>query len=273
MNSKQNVNSNETTLDFSNMEISTQEKYVYQFYHQQLDGLEDNQIHIHGVKLDKFEDGFAVRALLRHSLKKKLLLETVNIVVKDDKGIEIAKGTFDMDLFGTLEPLTARPWKFFFKSENLLVPISEIHENEPFEVLFEYHVKVVKDFALHLDENWNAALNDEQVTQLTTILASLEPLPVNEISVVGFNLAEDVDRVNIYVLIRNSFNQTLTIDNLPIQLYDAQEELVGQLGFPLGEFQIPAKSARPISISFPKSTLSKQNPDLSHWMIQLVPQS
>lgn len=263
-----------TEIDFStDWEIPAQEKYIFQFFHQKLEDLEANQLHVHGVKLYTVEDGIVVTAIIRHSLPKKLRLEQVVLVVKDKEGKELAKKQFDMELFGELEPCTARPWNFLFEMNDLSVPYEEITNEMDFEMAFEYYEKVVKDFSLYLDENWSNGLTEDQKGYVHNLVSSLEPIKVNEISIVGFHFHESEAAVQVYIIIRNAFSDTLTIENLPIQLFDAAGDIVCKLGFPIGEFEIASKQARPLSLSFPKEVFMKENPDFSSWKIEMVPQT
>jgi len=262
-----------TELDFNDSwDLVPQEKYVFQFFHQQLNDLEANQIHIHGVKLYKTEKGMVITGLLRHSIAKNVMFDQVTLIVKNEKGTELAKKTFDMELFGELGPQKARPWKFAFEDEHVLVPLEDIEDQMPFEMLFENYEKVVNDFTLLLDENWENGLSGDQKEYVSNLVKNLDPLKVNEISVVGFHLTETPEAVSIYLILRNAFSQTLTIDNLPLQLFDAEGKLVSKLGFPLGEFKIPAHQARPISLAFSRESFIVENPDFSSFSIELVPQ-
>ena len=263
-----------TELNFSkDWDISAPDKYIFQYFHQKLENLEANQLHVHGVKLYTVESGIVVTAIIRHSLPKKLRLDQVVLVVKDNNGKDIANKQFDMELFGELEACTARPWHFLFEKEDLLVPYEELTNEMEFEMAFEYYEKVVKDFELYLDENWSNGLSEDQQAYVQTLVSTLEPIKENEISVVGFHFHESDDAVNIYIIIRNAFSETLTIENLPIQLFDAAGDMVCKLGFPIGQFEIASKQARPISLSFSKEVFMKENPDFSSWKIELVPQT
>lgn len=263
-----------TEIDFStDWEIPAAEKYIFQYFHQQLENLEANQLHIHGVKLYTVDSGIVVTAILRHSLPKKLRLEQVVLVVKDKEGKELAKKQFDMELFGELGPCTARPWNFLFEMEDLLVPYEEIENEMDFKMAFEYYEKVVKDFELYLDENWMNGLNEDQQGSVHNLVSTLEPIKENEISIVGFHIHESDDSVNIYIIIRNAFSEAFTIENLPIQLFDAAGDMVCKLGFPIGQFEIASKQARPLSLSFPKEVFMKEKPDFSTWQIEMIPQT
>lgn len=177
-----------------------------------------------------------------------------------------------MEYFGVLNSLRARPWIFEFDSESLLVSDDEIKDKMEFEVLFEIQEPAVSDFSLQLDENWSNGLSEEQVSSLETSLAGMEPVTQNEISVSAFNLEEAEESVNVFVIVRNAFEEEITISNLPLQLFDASGDLVAQLGFPLEQFVVGSRQARPISLSFPKNVFKKESPDFTNWNIQLTQQ-
>ncbi|WP_391207642.1 SLAP domain-containing protein [Psychrobacillus sp. L4] len=267
-------NTYKTEISFSDdWEIPAQEKYIFQYFHQQLEDLVANQLHIHGVKLYKVEAGIIATAIIRHSLPKKLRLDQVVLIVRDKEGRELAKKQFEMELFGELEACTARPWNFLFEMEDLLVPYEEITNEMDFDIVFEYYEKVVTNFELYLDENWLNGLSEDQQEYVKSLVASLEPLKENELSIVGFHFHEMENVVQVYIIIRNSYADTLTIENLPIQLFDAAGDIVCKLGFPIGQFEIESKQARPINLSFPKEVFLKENPDFSSWMIEMIPQT
>lgn len=262
-----------TLLEYSeHWDMDQQERYVFQYYHNKLKGLDPNQINIHGVELHKTGDGFIMTAIIRHSLEKILNLQDIRLVVRDADGKELARKDFNMEYFGVLNSLRARPWIFEFERETILVPEEEIESKMEFEVLFEVPEPAVSDFTLQLDENWSNGLTEEQNSSLEKTLSSMEATKQNEISVSAFNLSEDENGVSVQVLIRNAFNEEITISNLPLQLFDASGELVAQLGFPLEQFTVNPTHARPVSLHFPKEVFNIENPDWSSWNIQLTKQ-
>lgn len=117
-------------------DLALQEKYVFQFFHQKLAELEENQINIHGVKLYKTEKGMIVTCILRHTLSKNIQFDQISLVVKNMDGKELATKSFDMESFGELAPYTARPWRFDFEDEYVKVSLEEIVDQMNFELLF-----------------------------------------------------------------------------------------------------------------------------------------
>ncbi|MER2261580.1 MAG: SLAP domain-containing protein [Psychrobacillus sp.] len=263
-----------TLLEFSDLwELDQQERYVFQYYHNKLKGLEPNQINIHGVALHKNDNGFIMTAIIRHSLQKTLNMEVIRLVVRDKDGKDIARKEFNMEVFGLLNSLRARPWIFEFDKDSLLVPEEEIKDKMEFEVLFEYQQPVVSDFTLQLDENWSNGLSAEQIASLEASLASMEAVEENSLSVNAFHFAEVEDGVHVYVVLRNGYKEEITISNLPVQLLDAAGDVVAKLGFPLEQFAVGSHQARPVSLHFPKNEFQKESPDFSSWNVQLTPQN
>ncbi|MCM3356535.1 SLAP domain-containing protein [Psychrobacillus sp. MER TA 171] len=263
-----------TILEFSDLwELDQQERYVFQYYHNKLKGLDPNQINIHGVALHKNDNGFIMTAIIRHSLQKTLNMEVIRLVVRDKDGKDIARKEFNMEVFGLLNSLRARPWIFEFDKDSLLVPEEEIKDKMEFEVLFEYQQPVVSDFTLQLDENWSNGLSPEQIASLEASLASMEAVEENSLSVNAFHFAEVEDGVHVYVVLRNGYKEEITISNLPVQLLDAAGDVVAKLGFPLEQFAVGSHQARPVSLHFPKNVFQKESPDFSSWNVQLTPQN
>ncbi|MFJ5768839.1 SLAP domain-containing protein [Psychrobacillus sp. NPDC093180] len=262
-----------TILEFSeHWEMDQQERYVYQYYHNKLKGLDPNQINIHGVELRKTSEGVIMTAIIRHSLQKKLNLEVIRLVVRDKEGKDLARKDFNMEYFGVLNPLRARPWIFKFDQASLLVPEEEITDKMEFEVVFEIQEPLRSEFYLQLDDNWSEQLSEEEKVYLQKTLDSLEPVEMETISVSAFNLAVQEDGVHVSVLIRNTYNSVVTLENLPLQLFDATGDLVAQLGFPLANFDLHPNHGRPVSLFFSKDVFKKENPDWSEWKTEVTPQ-
>ncbi|WP_391207588.1 SLAP domain-containing protein [Psychrobacillus sp. L4] len=260
-----------TTLEFSDLwNLNEQERYVFQAAHNKLKGLNPNQINIHGVNLHKTNDGCIITAIIRQSLQKNLALADIRLIVRDIAGKEIAKKDFNMEHYGELAPLRARPWMFEFENEFLLVAYDDITDKMEFEVVFEYKQESISDFSLQLDEKWTQELTKDQKESLEKTLASLNPLALNDVSISTISLAEQENGVTIDVFIRNSFDKGVILNSLPIQLFDADKDLVAQHEFQLKEFNINAKHARPMSLFIPKEKIKKVNPDWSNWKIEII---
>ncbi|MFJ8064795.1 SLAP domain-containing protein [Psychrobacillus sp. NPDC096426] len=262
-----------TMLEFSDKwDLDQQDRYVFQYFHNKLKGLEPNQVNIHGVELLKAEDGFIMTAIIRHSLQKALNIQDIRLVVRDTEGKELARKDFNMEYFGVLNSLRARAWVFDFDKDSLLVSEDEIQDKMEFEVVFEIQEPAVSRFELQLDDNWSNGLTEEQRSSLSTTLSSLDSIKQDEISVSAFNLEVVEDGVSVYVFVRNSFNNDITISNLPLQLFDAAGDLIAQLGFPLEQFTVQPTHARPISLHFPETVFKKAAPDWTSWTIKLTSQ-
>lgn len=260
-----------TTLEFSDLwSLNEQERYHFQSVHNKLKGLDPNQISIHGVDLYKTSEGFIITAIIRQSLQKNLALEDIRLIVRDTEGKDIAKKDFNMEHFGELASLRARPWMFEFDIESFLVDQDQITDQMEFEVVFEYQQKTVSQFTLQLDDILSQELTNNQIETLRNILDTLNPIAVNDISISAHHLEEQVNGVSIEVLIRNSFDKGVILNNLPIQLFDATGELVAQHKFSLEQLTINPNHGRPTSLFVPRESFKKATPDWSNWKMEVA---
>ena len=65
------------------------------------------------------------------------------------------------------------------------------------------------------------------------------------------------------VLIKN-----IQIQQLPLTVEDATGEIIAQGGFKLEDFEVKANTSKPWTFIFPKSLVTKEQPDLSTWKVQ-----
>jgi accessory Sec system S-layer assembly protein len=256
-----------TTLSFHpDWDLSPQEKYVYQFHHQQLPALKPNQISISGMKLIEYNEGFVVVAFLRSTLPKPIRFEQINLLLLDETGQAIAKKQFDMDSFGELPPMTARPWRFLFSAEDKLV--DKIPE-EGWKIAFELkQVPQPKEHRLDLAESWENQLSTQQREHLQKLVETLPPLSAGEINFMGLEarLNEKRDLI-VTLLIRNGSDKNIQLEQIPLVVEDASGDVVCKGAFHLENFEVKANTSKPWTFIFPSNLLLKEEIDLTKWKV------
>lgn len=244
-------------------ELSAQEKYVFQYNHQKLPLLQQNQISVHGINLYEYEDGFVVTAFLSSSLPKPITFEVLDLVIINEENETLARKSFEMDLFGELAPNTTMPWRFLFNKENQLV---DKMPKKGWKLVFELKQKTIETLPLDLERSWEDALSEQQKEQLTQIVKNLPPLKNGEVNFLGLEAAQNQENaIAITLLIRNASNRDITIENLPLALEDSAGDVVAKASFALDKLEIKAFTCKPWTFVFPPTSLSKETPDLSKW--------
>lgn len=253
-----------TSLSFHpDWDLSPQERYVYQFYHQQLPALKPNQISISGMKLIEYNEGFVVVAFLRNTLSKPVRFEQIDLLLLNEDGQPIAKRRFEMDTFGELPPFTARPWRFLFEAEDKLV--DQIPQ-EGWKIAFE--LKQKPKHALELEKSWETALSEQQKTHLRNLVEHLPPLAAGEINFMGIEAKIDENKnVVITLLIRNGSDKNIRLEQIPLVVEDASGDVICKGVFHLENFEVKANTSKPWSFVFPPSLLLKEAIDLSKWKV------
>lgn len=253
-----------TTLAFhSDWDLSVQEKYVFQYNHQKLPLLQPNQISIHGINLYEYDDGFVVTAFLSSSLPKPITFEVIDLVIINEENETLARKSFEMDLFGELPSNTSMPWRFLFNKENQLV---EKMPKNGWKLVFELKQKVINSLPLDLEESWENSLNEQQKEHLNNIVKKLPPLKNGEVNFLGLEATPGQENsIAVTLLIRNANNRSIFIENLPLVIEDAHDEVVAKASFALDKLEIKAFTCKPWTFVFPASSISKENPDFSKW--------
>ncbi|WP_027409253.1 accessory Sec system S-layer assembly protein [Anoxybacteroides tepidamans] len=256
-----------TKLSFHpDWDLPPQEKYVYQFHHQQLPALKPNQISISGMKLIEYNEGFVVVAFLRSTLPKPIRFEQINLLLLDENGQAIAKRTFEMDSFGELPPMTARPWRFLFSAEDKLV---DKIPQEGWKIAFELkQAAKPQEHRLDLAASWEQALSTEQREHLQRMIETLPPLSAGEINFMGLEAKiNDNHDLMVTLLIRNGSDKNIQLEQIPLIVEDASGDIVCKGAFHLEDFEVKANTSKPWTFIFPAHLLLKEHIDLTSWKV------
>jgi accessory Sec system S-layer assembly protein len=249
-----------TTLSFHpKMEVSQEDRYYFQFLHNELPKLKPNQLALAGVELKKEGDYWIVVAFVRNSLSKGIQLSNTVLSLMGPQGEKFASKVFNLGELGGLPPKTSRPWQFAFHTSELNV---DTLPKEGWILAFELAPKHVLD----LDSTWEQHLSQEDKDRLASHVDSLEAPKPGEVNLAGITgrVAED-GNMAITLFIRNGNHVDIHIEQLPLFIEDASGEVVAKGVFALQDFYVKANTSKPWTFIFPKEMLLKEDIDLSRW--------
>ncbi|MFC7062451.1 accessory Sec system S-layer assembly protein [Halobacillus seohaensis] len=244
--------------------LAEEDKYVYNFLNNDLPPLKSNQISLHGTDLEKDKERIIVKAFVRSSLSKSIKLKDTPILLLDKQGTKVARKEFNLDKVGSIPPLSSRPWVFIFEKEDMLGSNEAIPAND-WKLAFELK-KTQKKHALDLAESWEKSLASKDLYKLEEYVENINPPKPGEVNFLGLK-AQQVENGNLHVtlLIRNGSDKNVTLENLPLRVEDATEQVVAQGSFKLDNFQIKSNTSKPWSFIFPESMINSNEIDLSTW--------
>lgn len=259
----------ETTLSYHpSWDIPQEQHYVFQFLANELEPLHPNQLSLSGIDIDQAETGWYVKAFVRNTLERELKLGMVELSLLDEAGKQIASKEFNFDELGEIPSRGARPWVFEFEKSFFDRPFEDLDIPSVWQLAF--NVASMTPHRLDLHEKWDAQLTDEQKEDLRRVVANLPKVKRNEINLVGFQIKQDDEgTLAISAFIRNGSTQLVTFEKLPLEVVDANGELIARGSFNLDNIQVKPNTSFPWSFVFPEEMVVGEQPDLSRWMVRI----
>lgn len=246
-------------------EVAIEHKYIYQFLHKDLPSLKENQISLSGIDVEKRDGAYHVAAFLRNTISKPINFEKVALLLFNNEEQLCARKTFDLSALGNIPANTNMPWVFQFEEETITeAPLSQTDWQLAFD-LGELH-------RFELDPTWEQQLSKESKDELRDFAEGLTPPAEDEINFLGLQAThQENGDLNVTILIRNGFSHSIELEQLPLQILDASEEVIAKGAFTLPNLEIKANTTKPWAFVFPASSVLKKEVNVTTWSI-VVPQ-
>ncbi|MDX1805969.1 MAG: accessory Sec system S-layer assembly protein [Paenisporosarcina sp.] len=248
--------------------VPKEQQYVFSFLSNELDPLKPNQISLSGIDIDQSKKGdWLVKAFFRSSLSQPVTMGPAELLLLGANDEVLAAKEFDLAELGEIPARSDRPWVFTFEKN---VQRVEQVPTEGWKIAF--NVQSLVPHQLDLEQTWKDALSTEQQDSLKQIVSSLPKLKDREVNFSGFQIkAQDEGHLAVSLFIRNGHSQHITLEQLPLELLDAQGQMIARGSFKLDKLQVKANTSKPWTFIFPKEMILIEQPDLSKWTIR-VPQ-
>jgi accessory Sec system S-layer assembly protein len=238
--------------------LTQEDHYYFQFLHNDLPDLKQNQLSLAGIELKKDDEALYVIAFVRNSLSKAIKLGQTPLLLIGPDGENIASKEFDLSSLGEIPANSSRPWQFVFPVKD--VKISEIPVTG-WKLAFELKAS----HKLDLDESWEQSMASEEISKLEKLVSTLQAPKQGEVNFMGLKAAIDNDSLNVTLLIRNGSKKDINLQQLPLVVEDASGTIIAQGGFTFNEFRVRANTSKPWTFIFPETLLKNKEPDLSKW--------
>lgn len=96
-------------------------------------------------------------------------------------------------------------------------------------------------------------------------------LAAHEIKLLGLSLKRRADRsLKVVLLIQNGTDQSIAINRLPLKIFDKDQKLLAAGTFDFKDLMVAAHSSKPMTITFPATSVRSGSFDSSEWTIQPV---
>ncbi|MDM5426323.1 MULTISPECIES: accessory Sec system S-layer assembly protein [Bacillus] len=245
--------------------VAQEQKYIYQFLHKELPRLQEYQISLSGIEIEKRDGAYDVAAFIRSSVPKPISFEEVTLLLLNKDKKLCARKTFNLSALGDIPENVNMPFVFTFEQETITE--AELSQSD-WELAFELESK----HQLDLDPSWESQLPEASKDALRNFVDNLTPPNEGEINFLGLQAAlKENGDLHTTLLIRNGCKDNIQLEQLPLHIEDASGEVVVKGAFTLPNLEIKANTTKPWSFVFPASSILKQNMDLSSWKA-FVPQ-
>lgn len=261
----------ETTLHYSpGYEPAQELKYVYQFLNLDLPPLKPNQISLSGVDLKHEGETVTVTAFIRSSLSKPIHLQEMPLLLLGINDEMLARKVFNLSEVSEIPAKSSTPWIFTFGSEDL----GAVEEFPKTGWKLAFELKAQQKHELDLEESWANSLPEEDKARLHQLVAEIQAPKPGEVNFMGLQ-AKQTDEGNLHVtmLIRNGSDKNIQLQQLPLEVTDASEEVIAKGGFTLDNLEVKANTSKPWTFIFPSELVLKENVDLSVWKAYPLQQS
>jgi accessory Sec system S-layer assembly protein len=253
-----------TSLSFHpKAKIGNEEKYYFQFLHNELQDLKENQVSLSGIDLKSADNQVFIAAFVRNSLPKGIKFQDVTLLLLGPDSEKLGRKKFDLSLLGELPPNSSRPWEFVFNQEDLVT--TELPQTG-WKLAFELS-KAKKPHSLELEESWEKSLSEVDKENLQKIVENVQPPKPGEVNFMGIQVkVNNEGQLHTTLLIRNGSDKDITLQQLPLIVEDADGDIIAKGGFQLDHLVIKANTSKPWTFIFPAELILKEEPDLSKWM-------
>ncbi|MDA3130921.1 accessory Sec system S-layer assembly protein [Aliibacillus thermotolerans] len=258
-----------TSLSFHpEWNVSKEDQYSFQFLNMECAPLKPNQISLSGISLQMDEKNNAqITAFIRSSLKKTIKLKETTLVLLDKDDKVLGRKKMDLSEVGEIPPESSRPWTFIFTEKDLFT--TEL-PSEDWKLAFQLKPSSRKH-TLELEDSWEKSLASKDKEKLKEMVDKLTPPKQGEVNFMGLK-ADQKENGNLHVtiLIRNGNNRNIKLEQIPLQIKDANGTVVAKGGFKLDDFEVKANTSKPWTFIFPKELVQHDNPDLSKWKAEPI---
>ncbi|WP_240374360.1 accessory Sec system S-layer assembly protein [Bacillus piscicola] len=243
--------------------ISKEDQYSFQFLNMECPPLLPNQISLYGISLQEEKEGdYQVTAFIRNSLDKSITLRETTLVLLDAEDKVLGRKTVDLSEAGTIPKRSSRPWNVVFTNQDLFT--TQLPETG-WKLAFQLKPSSRKH-SLELENSWEQTLAEKDKNKLHDMVEKLTPPKPGEVNFMGLQASQKEDgSLHVTMLIRNGNEKNIKLEQIPLQVEDAQGELVAKGGFTLENFEVKANTSKPWTFIFPKELVQKENTDLSRW--------
>lgn len=225
--------------------------------------IKENDINVATAYIYEGKDEIEAKVYFRNGFTSKVNFEYVPLIMVNSKEEVLAKKVFDLREMGDVPPCGARPWKVSF-------PKSEVDMNKfsalDCKILFDAQIRAVNYADIELD------LLDSGMEELKPVfenyLMNLPRIEKGKIDFSTFNIAlSNEGKIIVTLLIRNGCDKNIKVEEIPVTIKDANNNVAASGKFNLNDFEVPAMKAKVCALAFDTEIKLDETISLDNWTV------
>lgn len=250
--------------------VPQEQQYIFNFLANELEPLLPNQLSLSAISIDEDAKSgdWLVKAFFRSSLSQTIELGEIELMIIDKDENVVAAEYFNFADLGAIPPESARPWIFKYPKSAIT---GETVPTEDWKITFNFFT--LRDHMLDLDKSWKEQLPEAEQQKLAEIVKSLPKLGKTEVNFTGLQAKlRDDNSLYTSIFIRNGHSKAINIEQLPLEILDANGTMVAKGSFKLNPIlSVQPNTTKPWTFVFPADLVTAEGADLSRWTAR-VPQ-
>ena len=226
--------------------------------------IEDGQVNLTSEYFVDFEGKIETKVFIRNALPKNINFDDVYLGIQDENGKVIKQQKFNLAYLGDIPPYSVKVTKLFFDEDG--INIDDI-KFENLKICFSSEIKAFSSINTEfqdLPENLTA----EQISICNRYLKDLSKIEVNTVTLTAVDLVKVEDgNVAITIIARNGYSKELELEEIPISVFDKDEDKIASVKFKLNNLKVLPKKARLFNLIIDKQNIVKEDYDLSKWKV------
>lgn len=230
--------------------------------------LYENEIDIKQSYIIKNDNNLEVGFFIRNGLIKNIAIEVVSLVVEDKQGNCVLSKVFNFKNYGTIPPLSAKPYVVNFEFNDNV----NIIDGEEYTIKLDdaNNYKLFSSVETKID-NMPLDISFDEEQEIRNYANNLETLKQDRIDISIYKLSyTKIQGIECSVIIRNGYNKDINFEKLPITILNEDGEVVARKLFESTDDSLKVSAKKSIFIKFimfPDDVLDK-NADLSKCRIE-----
>lgn len=252
-------------------DVPQEQQYIFNFLANDLTPLQPNQLSLSTISMEQQNGDWFVRAFFRSSLDQPIELGEIELYILDKNDELLASKRFDFSKLGTIPAESARPWVFTFEKGTQKKELDGLPE-DGWRIAF--NLVYLRGHQLDLDPSWEEQLSADQKKHLEEIVSRLPELKEAEINFTGLQVQKGEDgSLTATVLIRNGHYRAVNLEQLPLEIYDANNKRVAHGSFKMDPpITVEPSTTKPWTFIFPANLVDAEDADLSRWSARVAQQ-